>query len=149
QHRQRVVGGLVQADVARHRGDPAQVQSGMPAAERDRERVVDARVAVEEDLPGGHGGQPVAWSQRTGAPSAAHRDGTSSQSLGPPTTLARSASNAPARSRPSAEPPPCASRVMLAGAAAATVIACRSRLSGTSTSPLAMVTAENTPSAGV
>jgi len=47
QDRQRVVGGPVQADVARHRGDPAQFQPGVAAAKRDRERVVDARIAVE------------------------------------------------------------------------------------------------------
>src|SRR5207248_6589575 len=52
QYGQRVVGGPVQADVARHRGDPAQFQPGVPAGERDRERVVDARIAVEEDQIG-------------------------------------------------------------------------------------------------
>src|SRR5262249_61409877 len=148
QHRERVVGGPVQAYVAGHGGDPAQFQPGVPAAERDRERVIDARIAVEDDLPGIHG-QPVACSQRTGAPSAAHRNGSSSQSQGSPSSRDSSSFSAPPASRASAAPPPWASRAMLDGAAAATVIACRSLLSGTRMSPLAMVTAENTPSAGV
>jgi len=47
QHGQGVAGGTVQAYVARHRGDAAKLQARVPAAERDRERIVDARVAVE------------------------------------------------------------------------------------------------------
>src|SRR5262249_39520078 len=111
--------------------------------------VIDARIAVEDDLPGIHGGQPVACSQRTGAPSAAHRNGSSSQSQGSPSSRDSSSSNAPPASRPPAAPPPWASRALLDGAGAATVIACRSLLAGTRTRPWALVTAENTPSAGV
>src|SRR5690242_16156855 len=51
QHGQGVTGRLVQADVARHRGDAAKLQGGVTAAERDGERVVDAGVAVEYYLP--------------------------------------------------------------------------------------------------
>ena len=75
QHRQRVVGGPVQADVARHRGDAAQFQPGVTAAERDRERVVDARVAVEEDLPGRHG-SVSRWRAASGPAHRPRRTGT-------------------------------------------------------------------------
>src|SRR5262249_62191843 len=109
QHRERVVGGPVQAYVAGHRGDPAQFQPRVPAAERDRERVIDARIAVEDDLPGIHGGQPVACSQRTGAPSAAHQYGSTAQSQGSPRTPDSSPSSAPPASRASPAPSPSAS----------------------------------------
>ena len=52
-HRQRVRRRLGQPDVARHGGDADQVDAGMPVRERDRERVVDPGIAVEDDS-GGH-----------------------------------------------------------------------------------------------
>src|SRR5439155_616969 len=96
------------------------------AAEGDRERVVDARVAVEyylpwrvrlwqrahrrrsyrrarsvpaTGLPAGGRDQPVAFSQRTGAPSAAHLNGSSSKSHGSPSSRESSSSSAPGSSQ--------------------------------------------------
>ena len=51
QHGQGVMRRLAQADVARHRSDAAKFQAGVTAAESDRERIVDAWVAVEYYLP--------------------------------------------------------------------------------------------------
>jgi hypothetical protein len=51
-HRQRVRCRLGQPDVARHRGDAGQLEAGVPVRERDRERVIDPGIAVEDDLFG-------------------------------------------------------------------------------------------------
>ena len=95
----------------------------------------------------GRAGQPVACSQRTGAPAAACRNGSSSSSHGWPSSSASSASSeppsagcrGPCRSRrpPIMSPPPAASSSSATGAspagasdADASVIAARSRPSG-------------------
>src|SRR5580693_3052416 len=52
-YRQRVGRRLGQPDVAGHGGDADQVDAGVPVRERDRERVVDPGIAVEDDS-GGH-----------------------------------------------------------------------------------------------
>jgi hypothetical protein len=44
---------LGQAHVPRDSGNPAQVQARVTAGEDDRERIVDARVAVQDDLTRG------------------------------------------------------------------------------------------------
>jgi len=51
-HAQRVGRRDVQADVACHRGDPADFQAGIAVREDEREGVVDPRVAVNDDLLG-------------------------------------------------------------------------------------------------
>jgi hypothetical protein len=51
---QRVVGGPRQVDVAADRGDSQDLQVGTPVSEDDRQRVVDSRVAVDDDLSGEH-----------------------------------------------------------------------------------------------
>ena len=48
-HGERVRGGLGQRDVAGHGGDAGQLDLGRAGREGDRERVVDAGVAVEDD----------------------------------------------------------------------------------------------------
>src|SRR5690349_573136 len=75
-------------------------------------------------------GQPVAFSQRTGAPSPARRNGSSSLSQAPPSSRSSSFSRTAV---------PLAPRVSAA----------RSLFSGTRMSPLALVVAENSPRLGV
>ena len=102
-----------------------------PTAPQPRDTTV-CTAAGMRGVPGGSSPLVyIALSQRTGAPSAARRNGSSSLSQAVPSNRANSSSS---DVRP---------------ACRASVMAARSRFSGTTTSPLAAVTAVKMPRSGV